>query len=51
MIPHRFIPLAMAALLAGCGPTAEPIPIVSAPPPPIRSEAGLDRVVGQDAER
>jgi hypothetical protein len=49
MTARRLVPLAMAALLAGCGPTAEPPPIVSAPPPPIRREAGLDRVVGQDA--
>jgi len=34
-------------LLAACGPSA--IPIVSAPPPPVRVEAGLDRVIGRDA--
>jgi hypothetical protein len=35
-----------ALFLAGCG---ENVPIVSAPPPPIRNDAGLDRVMGHDA--
>ena len=44
----RLLPLAPAALLAACGPTGH-VPVVSAPPPPVRVEAGLDRVLGKDA--
>jgi hypothetical protein len=47
MTAHRLTPLLAIALLAGCGPT-ERIAVVSAPPP-VRSEAGLQRVIGQDA--
>lgn len=43
----RLAPLVPIALLAACGPTQQ-IRIVDAPPPPIRIEAGLDRVLGQD---
>ncbi|MGC6329713.1 hypothetical protein [Rhizorhabdus sp. FW153] len=35
------------ALLASCGP-ATPPPTLT-PPPPVRTEAGLDRVLGRDA--
>ncbi|ATE67103.1 hypothetical protein [Rhizorhabdus dicambivorans] len=45
----RFIAPGAFALLAACGPTTGNLPIVSAPPPPARSEAGLDRVMGRDA--
>ena len=51
MIRSRFVPLAplaLLALLAGCGPAGK-VPIVMAPPPPVRIEAGLDRVIGRDA--
>ena len=47
MTPYRFTPLAIACLLGACGPTQQ-VPLVNAPPP-IRNEAGLDRVIGQDA--
>ena len=43
----RSLPLLLLALLAACGP-ADRIPVVSAPPPPARIEAGLDRVIGKD---
>ena len=43
----RLTPLAPLAILAGCGPTQPPL--VVAPPPPVRVEAGLERVLGQDA--
>lgn len=43
--PLALLPI---VLLAACGPTSQ-IPIVSAGPPPGRSEAGLDRVLGKDA--
>ncbi|KQX21739.1 MULTISPECIES: hypothetical protein [unclassified Sphingomonas] len=46
--PARLVPLAPLALLAACGPGGH-IPVVSAPPPPTRAEAGLDRVLGRDA--
>ncbi len=48
MTAHRHLALVAFALLAGCGPSQQ-IPVVVAPPPPIRVEAGLDRVVGRDA--
>jgi hypothetical protein len=48
MTPQRFLAFALLALLAGCGPTQQ-LPIVKAPPPPVRVEAGLDRVLGRDA--
>jgi len=38
--------LLILLLLAGCGPAAQHAPLVS--PPPIRAEAGLDRVMGRD---
>lgn len=44
----RFLSLTPLALLAACGPGGH-IPVVSAPPPPLRVEAGLDRVLGRDA--
>lgn len=40
-----FVPI---GLLAGCGPTTGHIPVVSTAPPPVRIEAGLDRVMGRD---
>lgn len=43
----RLLPLAPLLLLAACGPEA--VPTVSAAPPPVRIEAGLDRVIGRDA--
>jgi hypothetical protein len=43
----RTLPLLPIALLAACGPTGQ-IRVVNAPPPPIRIEAGLDRVIGRD---
>ena len=43
----RFLPFASLSFLAACGPTG--VPVVSAPPPPVRLEAGLDRVMGRDA--
>ena len=46
MMSLRFFALASIALLAGCASTGR-VPVVSAPPPP-RTEAGLDRVVGRD---
>ena len=48
MTRTRSAPLLLLALLAACGPAGK-IPIVSAPPPPVRVEAGLDRVIGRDA--
>lgn len=48
MISTRYAALAPIALLAACGPAGQ-IPVVSAPPPPVRIEAGLDRVIGRDA--
>jgi len=48
MTRPRFAPLPLLSLLAACGPAGQ-IPIVSAPPPPVRVEAGLDRVLGKDA--
>ena len=48
MTRTRSAPLLLLALLAACGPAGK-IPIVSAPPPPVRIEAGLDRVIGRDA--
>lgn len=44
----RLAPLAILTLLAGCEST-EQARVVNAPPPPIRIEAGLDRVLGKDA--
>jgi len=44
----RLAPLAAAALLAGCGPS-QPRPVVAPAPLQPRVEAGLDRVLGQDA--
>jgi len=44
----RLLTLAPIALLAACGPTGK-IPVISAPPPPSRAEAGLERVMGKDA--
>ena len=44
----RSLPLLPIALLAACGPAGQRIPVVSAPPPPVRIEAGLDRVIGKD---
>lgn len=44
----RLVPLAPLALLAACGPGGR-VPVASAPPPPVRTEAGLDRVLGRDA--
>jgi hypothetical protein len=44
----RVVPFASLALLAACGPAGH-IPVISAPPPPVRAEAGLDRVLGRDA--
>lgn len=46
--PPRLLVVLPIALLAACGPTSQ-IPVVSAAPPPSRSEAGLDRVMGKDA--
>jgi hypothetical protein len=40
--------LSTTLFLTACGPTAAPVSI-SAAPPPVRVEAGLDRVIGQDA--
>ena len=48
MTRTRSAPLLLLALLAACGPAGK-IPIVAAPPPPVRVEAGLDRVIGRDA--
>ena len=48
MIRFRFLASAPIALLAACGPTTGRIPVASAPPP-VRIEAGLDRVMGRDA--
>jgi hypothetical protein len=39
--------LASLTLLVGCGPTVPAT--VSTAPPPIRAEAGLERVIGKDA--
>lgn len=44
----RALPLAPLSLLAACGPGGH-IPTISAAPPPVRVEAGLDRVIGRDA--
>jgi len=44
----RFLSLAPIALLAACGPGGN-VPVRSTPPPPVRAEAGLDRVLGRDA--
>lgn len=46
-LPLRLSPVALLSLLAACGPEAAPV--VSTPPPPVRVEAGLDRVIGRDA--
>lgn len=44
----RLLPLLVPlALLAACGPGAT-VPVLT-PPPPVRPEAGLDRVLGRDA--
>lgn len=48
MMRLRLFTLGPLAVLAACGPAGR-IPVVSAPPPPTRSEAGLDRVLGRDA--
>ena len=47
MTLSRLIPLLPIALLAACAPTRQ-TRSVNAPPPPIRIEAGLDRVLGKD---
>lgn len=40
--------LVLLVLLPGCGPSG-PVRPATTPPPPIRAEAGLDRVLGRDA--
>lgn len=48
MISFRHLaPFALLSLLAGCGPEA--VPTIASAPPPVRIEAGLDRVLGRDA--
>lgn len=47
MIQHRLAAFAPIALLAACGP-AQNVRVVNIPPPPVRIEAGLDRVLGKD---
>ncbi len=47
MTLFRTAPLTALVLLAACGPTQQ-IAVIQAPPPPTRSELGLDRVMGQD---
>ncbi|KKC25524.1 hypothetical protein [Sphingomonas sp. SRS2] len=47
MTLHRIAAFAPIALLAACGP-AQNTRISHIPPPPVRVEAGLDRVLGKD---
>lgn len=47
MILHRIAAFAPIALLAACGPTQN-ARVAHSPPPPVRVEAGLDRVLGKD---
>ena len=50
MTSFRFLPLGALVLLAACGPTGPAATVSTAPPPTTtRSEAGLERVLGQDA--
>jgi hypothetical protein len=44
---QRLLPFALLPLLAGCE-TTQQAPLAP-PPPPIRAESGLDRVMGKDA--
>jgi hypothetical protein len=46
MIRAPLLPLAFLAILSACGPTPPPQPIAAPPPPPV---AGLERVIGKDA--
>jgi len=46
-ITRRLPSFAPLLLLAACA--GETVPMVSATPPPVRIEAGLDRVMGRDA--
>lgn len=47
MTLHRIMAFAPIALLAACGP-AQTVRVAQTPPPPVRIEAGLDRVLGKD---
>ena len=44
---QRLAPFLLLPLLAGCETTGQ-VPLAQASPPPIRIEAGLDRVMGKD---
>lgn len=48
MKPIHSAPLTALLLLAACGPTGQ-VAVTGTPPPPSRSELGLDRVLGKDA--